>query len=74
MPAYLPLHSEAVYISGFFEVLGGIASTQDVNSEHLAVKTENYHPQVLTLLLETDKLMSSESTMKTNSLYEYRDQ
>ena len=25
MPAYLPLHSEAVYISGFFEVLGGIA-------------------------------------------------
>lgn len=25
MPAYLPLHSEAVYISGFFEVLGGIS-------------------------------------------------
>ena len=25
MPAYLPLHSEAVYISGVFEVLGGIS-------------------------------------------------
>ena len=24
MPAYLPLHAEAVYISGFFEVLGGV--------------------------------------------------
>ena len=24
MPDYLPLHLEAVYISGFFEVLGGI--------------------------------------------------
>ncbi|MBT3671994.1 MAG: DoxX family protein [Porticoccaceae bacterium] len=25
MPGYLPLHSEAVYISGFFEILGGIS-------------------------------------------------
>jgi uncharacterized membrane protein len=24
MPAYLPLHLEAVYISGFFELLGGV--------------------------------------------------
>jgi len=24
MPDYLPLHSEAVYISGFFEILGGV--------------------------------------------------
>ena len=25
MPDYLPLHAEAVYLSGFFEILGGIA-------------------------------------------------
>jgi uncharacterized membrane protein len=25
MPDYLPLHSEAVYISGFFEILGGVS-------------------------------------------------
>ncbi|CAI8262553.1 MAG: Uncharacterised protein [Porticoccaceae bacterium UBA1117] len=25
MPAYLPMHTEAIYISGFFEILGGVA-------------------------------------------------
>ena len=25
MPGYLPLHLEAVYISGFFEILGGVS-------------------------------------------------
>lgn len=25
MPEYLPLHLEAVYISGFFEILGGVS-------------------------------------------------
>ena len=25
MPDYLPFHAEAVYLSGFFEILGGIA-------------------------------------------------
>jgi uncharacterized membrane protein len=25
MPPYLPLHSELVYLSGFFEILGGVA-------------------------------------------------
>ena len=25
MPAYLPMYTEAIYISGFFEILGGVA-------------------------------------------------
>ena len=25
MPAYLPMNTEAIYISGFFEILGGVA-------------------------------------------------